>query len=397
MKKNAKGILTGSHNFNGNQACAEGAIAAGCRFLGVYPIVPALEVSERFLDRAKDVEATYIQMEDEISSLAAVIGASWTGKKSMTVTSGQGLSLMMEHLGLGVMLETPCVIVDVQILGPGLGMPSRAAQGDVMQARWGSHGDYEVIAIAPANPQEMFDFTIKAFNLSERYRVPVIVLSDEYLAHKKGKVIIPKSDDIEIEPRRYFDGPKDSYLPFKRDKDMIPRMVDIGQGYKFHVTGLTHDDRGYPIMNEVYQEYNVHPLVKKIRDNTEKIVDIEEMHTEDADVLVVSYGTSYIAALKAIGQARKLGIKVGSLKLNTVWPFPDKLIAKYSKKVKGFVVPEMNFGQIVYEVERCTYGNANVFFVPRGEKGIENTDNILAAIGQAKKEKKVKDRIIESN
>jgi len=395
MKTDRKAVLIGSHYLSGNHACAEGAISAGCRFLSVYPIMPALEVSERFLARAKEVGATFIQMEDEISALAAVLGASWTGKKSMTVTSGPGLSLMMEHLGLGVMLETPCVIVDIQSVGPGLGLPDRPSQGDMMQARWGSHGDYEIIALAPSSPQEMFDFTIKAFNLSERYRVPVTVMSDEYVAHLKEEVVIPPANEIEIEPRRYYEGPKDKYLPFKRDEDMVPRMVDIGEGYKFHVTGLTHDDRGYPIMNEECQEYNVHPLVWKIRKYVNNIVEVRETHVEDAEVIIISYGATSRAALKAMEQARKSGIKVGSLKLDTVWPFPEKRVAELAKKVKAFAVPEMNFGQIVLEVERCTYGNANVFFVPHGEKGVENTDNILSAIKQAVQENTVKDGIIE--
>jgi len=395
MKTDPKGVLVGSHYLSGNHACAEGALSAGCRFLSFYPIMPALEVSERFLARAKEVGATFIQMEDEISTLAAVLGASWTGKKSMTVTSGPGLSLMMENLGLGVMLETPCVIVDIQSVGPGLGLPNRPSQGDMMQARWGSHGDYEIIALAPSSPQEMFDFTIKAFNLSEHYRVPLAVMSDEYVAHLKEKVVIPPANEIEIEPRRYYEGPKDSYLPFKRDEDLVPRMVDIGEGYKFHVTGLTHDDRGYPIMNEECQEYNVHPLVWKIRNYADNIIEVQEVHVEDAEVIIISYGATSRAALKAMEQARNSGIKVGSLKLDTVWPFPEKRVAELAKKVKAFVVPEMNFGQIVLEVERCSYGNANVFFVYHGEKGVEKIDNILSAVKQAAQQNSVKDGIIE--
>jgi 2-oxoglutarate ferredoxin oxidoreductase subunit alpha len=395
MKADSKGVLTGTHRLTGNHACAEGALSAGCRFLGVYPIMPALEVSERYLKRAKDIDAVFIQMEDEISALAAVLGASWTGKKSMTVTSGSGLSLMMEHLGLGVMLETPCVIVDVQVVGPGLGLPSHPAQADIMQARWGSHGDYEVVALAPASPQEMFDCMVKAFNYSERFRIPVLVMSDAYLAQLEETVVIPSADKIELEPRRYFTGPTDSYRPFKRDKDWVPRIVDIGQGYKFHVTGLTHDDRGYPIMNEECQEYNVHPLVWKVRRYIDKIIEVQEKQVEDAEVVVVSYGSTSRAALKAVEQARSLGIRAGSLKFLTVWPFAEKRVTELSKKVKAFVVPEMNFGQIVLEVERNSYGNANVYFVSHGDKGIENADEILAAIKQAVQESDIKDHVIE--
>jgi 2-oxoglutarate ferredoxin oxidoreductase subunit alpha len=395
MKVNPKGILAGIHNLSGSEACVEGALAAGCRFFSGYPIQPAIEIMQRFLARAPHVDATFVQMEDEISALASLVGAVWTGKKGLTATSGPGFSLMMENLGLSVMLETPCVIVDVQRAGPSTGIPNRPGQGDMMQARWGSHGDYEIIALSPSSPQEMFDFTIKAFNLSERYRVPVALLSDEYVAHLREKVVISPASEIKLEPRRYYKGPKDKYLPFKRDKDFIPRMVDIGDGYKFHVTGLTHDDRGYPVMDEECQEFNVHPIVRKIRWNVDKIVEVQESETDDAEVVLVSYGATSRGALKAMELARKSGIKVGSLKLITVWPFPEKRVAELGKKVKAFAVPEMNYGQIVFEVERCSYGNANVVFIPHGKKGVDNTDDLLFAIKQAVKERRVRKGIIE--
>ncbi len=386
MKANSEGILTGTHNLSGNEACVEGAIAAGCRFLSGYPIQPAIKIMRRFLSRAHEVSATYVQMEDEISALAALLGAVWTGKKGITATSGPGLSLMMEHIGLGVMLETPCVIVDVQRVGPSIGIPNSPGQGDMMQARWGSHGDYEIIALSPSSPQEMFDFTIKAFNLSERYRTPVAIMADEYVAHIREKVVIPPAKEIKIEPRNYYKGPKDKYLPFKRDKNFIPPMVDIGNGYKFHVTGLTHDDRGYPVMDEECQEYNVHPLMWKIRRYVDDIIEFQETETDDAEIVIVSYGAPSRIALKAMKQARKSGIKVGSLKLDTVWPFPEKRITQLAKKVRAFVVPEMNYGQIVLEVERCSYGNANVIFVSYVEKEVDNMDDLLSAIKQVAKE-----------
>jgi len=395
MKGDPKGVLTGTHHLTGNEACAEGALSAGCRFLGMYPIVPAMEICERYLCRARAVGATFVQMEDEISALAAVLGAAWTGKKAMAVTSGPGFSLMMEHIGLAIMLETPCVIVNVQHAGPGIGLPTRPAQGDMMQARWGSHGDYEVVALCPSSAQEMFDFTIRAFNLSEHYRIPVMVMSDAYLARLKESVVIPPAHEIEIEQRRYYDGPKEKYLPYKRDQDFVPRMVDIGQGYRFHVTGLTHDDRGYPIMIEECQEYNVHPLVWKIRKFADRIVDLEETRTEDAEVVILSYGTTARAALKATDEARNSGIKVGSLKLNTVWPFPEKRVAELSKRVKAFVVAEMNYGQVVFEVERCSYGNTNTYFVSYADKGIDQTEALHSAINQAMKESSIKNGVIE--
>jgi 2-oxoglutarate ferredoxin oxidoreductase subunit alpha len=287
------------------------------------------------------------------------------------------------------------VIVDIQSVGPAVGLSDYPAQGDIMQSRWGSHGDYEIIALSPSSPQEMFDFTIKAFNLSERYRVPVMLMADEHIAHIKEQVTIPAMEEIKIEGRRYYDGPIDKYLPFKRDADLVPRMVDIGKGYKFHITGLTHDDRGYPVMNEECHEYNIHPLVRKIRLNADKIIDTQELNTGDAEIVIVSYGSTSRTALKAMNEAREAGIKVGSLKLNTIWPFPDKRVAELAKKVKAFIVAEMNYGQIAFEVERCSYGNANVVFVPCVGKGIDETDDLVSAIKQAVKEKEIRKGIIE--
>jgi 2-oxoglutarate ferredoxin oxidoreductase subunit alpha len=379
-KAKDKGVLTGTHKLTGNQACAEGAIAAGCRFLSAYPIPPAIEVIERYTERAKDVDAVFVQMEDEISVLAAVLGASWAGRKSMTVTSGAGLSLMMEHLGLGVMLETPCVIVNVQRCGPSEGIPNSPSTADIMQARWGSHGDYEIIALAPNSSQELFSLTIEAFNFSEKYRTPVLVLSDELLANKKEEVIIPEASKIKLLSRKKFKGSKDSYLPFKYDKDLIPPMVDMGEGYKFHVTGLTHDEKGYPVMNEECQEWNVHRLLRKIRNHDEIIIELEEKKTSDADIVIVTYGSLSRTVNEAVEKATKEGKKVGIIRLITVWPFPDKRIREISKKVKALIVPEMNYGQICDEVQRCNYGNADVHFIEYRNKDPRDTEPILEAI-----------------
>jgi len=388
LKADSKGVLSGTYNLSGNEACIEGAFAAGCRFLGAYPIVPSLEAVERFLNRCREIGATFIQMEDEISVLAAVLGAVWTGKKAMTVTSGPGFSLMMENLGLGVMLETPCVIVDVQRFGPSEGIPNRAGQGDIMQARWGSHGDYEVIALSPGSPQEMFDLTIKAFNLAEEYRTPVMIMTDESVAHMKEEITIPPAANIKIRRRRYYKGPKNNYLPFKWDKNFIPRMVDIGEGYKFHVTGLTHNEKGYPVINAETQELNVHSILNKIRLNSGKIVEFEEKNTKDADVVVVSYGITSRDVSEAVEQARKEGIKVGTLRLITLWPFPEKRIAELAKQVKAFVVPEINYGQIYFEVERCVRGEANTLSVFHDRSRDNGIHNILDEIKRALKESK---------
>jgi len=381
VKTNPKGVLSGTHKLSGNQACAEGALAAGCRFLSAYPLSPSIEVIDRFTQRAKDVDAIFIQMEDEISVIAAILGASWAGKKSMTVTSGPGLSLMMENLGLGVMLETPCVIVDIQRAGPSEGIPNAPGQGDIMQARWGSHGDYEIIALSPNSAQEMFDLTVRAFNLSEKYRTPVLILSDQAVGSTIEEVKIPPANTIKLEPRRLYKGPKDKYLPFEYDKkDLVPSMVVTGEGYKFHITGLTHMEKGYPVLNEESQEWNVHRLVRKIRNNADRIVNVEEKNIEDAEVVVVSYGITSRTADKAIEAARKEKIKAGGLRLVTIWPFPDNAIRNLSKKVKAFVVPELNKGQVVFEVERCNYGNAKLQFIEYGNENIQDYIPILKSI-----------------
>ena len=395
MKADPKGVLTGSHFMDGDHACAEGALAAGCRFFGGYPITPSTEVAERFSQRCPLVEGIFIQMEDELASLAAVIGASWTGTKSMTVTSGPGFSLMMEHIGLAAMLETPLVLANVQRGGPSTGLPTLTGQGDMMQARWGSHGDYEIIALSPNSPQEAFEYTIKAFNLSERYRVPVLIMLDECVGHMTEKVVIPSATDIEIEPRKYYRGPKNKYLPFKPDKDLVPFIVDAGAGTRFHVTGLTHDYRGYPVMNAECQEELVRRLVDKIRKNADDIVEFEEEQTEGADVVVISYGITSRVSLRAVDLAREEGIKVGIMRLVVVWPFPEKRIRELAGQVKALVVPEINYGQVVLEVDRCACGRAEVALVPHGGGWVHDPDDILHTIRQAAHGKRVGQGVVE--
>lgn len=371
---------------SGYEACAEGALAAGCGFLGYTPIQPSFGIVRRFIARCAETGATFVQMEDEISSLAAVLGAVWTGRKALTVTSGPGFSQMMEHIGLGVMLETPCVIVNVQHDGASEGLPSMPGAGDVMQARWGSHGDYEIIALAPNSPQEMFDLTLEAFSLSEKYRTPVVILSDPFVGRIRDSVVIPEAETIQVAKRKYYKGPAGSYLPYQYDtKDLIPPMVDISQGHRFHVTGLTHDERGYPVMNDECQEWNVHRLVNKIRLFTDKIVRVEEKYLEEADVVVVSYGAASRDALTAVEAARNEGVKAGYLRLLTVWPFPEKRIAGIAAKIRRFVVPEINFGQVSLEVERCSRGRAGVDAVYHAAREAGKPGNILKAIQQANK------------
>lgn len=395
MKASPRDVNTGVYFIDGDVAAGQGALAAGCKFIGGYPITPSTEAAEAFASIAPQAEAMFIQMEDELASIAAVVGASWAGAKSMTITSGPGFSLMMESVGFGAMLETPFVLLNIQRSGPSTGLPTKTGQADMMQSRWGSHGDYEIIAISPDSPQEMFHYTIKAFNLAERYRCPVMIMSDECVGHMTEKVVIPPADEIEVEPRRFYDGQINEYLPFKPDEDLVPRMAKAGDGYKLYITGLIHDERGYPIKNEEYKSIYTKRLVDKIRLNKDRIIELREEETDDAEVVVVSYGISSRVAVRGIEKAREKGMKVGSLRLVTVWPFPDERITELAKTVKAFVVPEINYGQIAFEVERCSHGEANIVLVPHGGGGVHNPDDIFHAIEYAGKEKKGIEGIIE--
>jgi 2-oxoglutarate ferredoxin oxidoreductase subunit alpha len=380
IKADPAGVLTGNHFIDGDHACSEGAIAAGCRFAAGYPITPSTEVVERIAERFPLVGGIFIQMEDEIASSIAIQGAVWGGKKALTVTSGPGFSLMMEHIGLAAMTETPCVFINVQRAGPSTGLPTQPAQGDMMQARWGSHGDYEIIALCPNSPQECFDLTIKAFNLSEEYRVPVFLMTDECVGHMTERVVIPPADKIGIFPRRYYTGNSEDYLPYKADDDLVPPIIKAGDGYKVHVTGLTHDERGYPSMTVTTQEKLVHRLINKIKLNANKIIEYKEDEVEGADVVVVTYGITSRVAIPAIQKAREEGIKVGHLRLIVVWPFPEERIKELAGKIKSFVVPEINYGQIVLEVERVSEGKTKVISVPHGGGTVHNPDDIYNAI-----------------
>ncbi len=310
-------VRTGSHYITGDVACAEGAIAAGCRFFGAYPITPATEVAEHMAERLPDVGGTFIQMEDEIAAMASILGAAWTGVKTMTATSGPGFSLMMENIGLGVCTETPCVIVNVQRTGPSTGLPTQTGQGDMMQARWGSHGDYELIAIAPSSPQDCFYHTILAFNLSEKYRVPVLVMADEIVGHMSEKVVIPEAKEITLVSRPKPKGRKDRFKLYEPGSNGVAPMPAIGEGYNVHVTGLTHDERGYPDMTVEAQEQMMARLKGKIRNNLDDIIRTEEYKMNDADIVIVSYGISVRTGLTAVDEARRLGYKVGLLRLIT--------------------------------------------------------------------------------
>lgn len=371
---------------SGDVACAEGALAAGCRFFAGYPITPATEIAEHMARRLPEIGGVYIQMEDEIASMAAIIGASYAGTKAMTATSGPGFSLMQENIGLAVMTETPCVVVNVMRGGPSTGQPTMPGQQDVMQARWGSHGDYEIIALAPSSVQEMFDLTVEAFNLAETYRVPVFVLADEIIGHMWERVTIPEPESIRIVNRKKPKGePRNKFEQFRPDADLIPPMAVFGEGYRFHATGLTHDERGYPRTESAEAQTRlVQRLCSKIRKNRSKFLQVEKTSLGDADVAVVAYGIAARAALSAVRKARKSGIKAGLLRLVTLWPFPEEEIAQVAKQVKAIVVPEMNCGQIVREVERAAKETPVTFLSKLGEEP-HKPEEILDAVKEVHK------------
>ncbi|HVM91621.1 MAG TPA: 2-oxoacid:acceptor oxidoreductase subunit alpha [Terriglobales bacterium] len=383
MKADPRGVLTGTHFIDGDHACCEGALAAGARFAAGYPITPSTEVVERFAQRVPTVGGCFIQMEDELAASITLQGGVWGGAKAFTVTSGPGYSLMMEHIGYAAMTETPCVFVDVQRGGPSTGLPTLPAQGDMMQARWGSHGDYEIIALCPNSPQECFDLTIKAFNLAEEFRVPVMFMMDEVVGHMTEKVVIPPADQIEVTPRKHTNKSVDDYLAYATNGDMVPEMAHAGEGYKFHVTGLTHDERGYPNMTPKVQQQLVTRLQNKIRSAADRICLFEEDSTNNADVIVVSYGITSRVAQRAIDMARAKGLKVGKFRLITAWPFPENKIRELANRTKAFVVPELNLGQMVREVERCAGGKAKTYLVPHAGGSVHHPEEILAVIQEA--------------
>lgn len=335
----------------GDIACAEGALSAGCRYLGGYPITPATEIAEWMSIRMPQVGGAYVQYEDEIAAITSVIGASWTGVKSMTATSGPGVSLMLEAIGLAVMTETPLVLVNIMRGGPSTGQPTRGQQGDIMQAKWGSHGDYQIIALTPASVQEMFDQTIQAFNLSEKYRTPVFVLADETVGHMRERLVIPDEKDLKLEYRKTPTVDPDDYLPFKADDDLVPPMATFGSKYQFYATGLTHDERGYPSDKDNIQIELVTRLQNKILHNADKIIDVERVELDDAKIGVIAYGTPSRSAKKAIKDAREEGIKAGLLRLKTVWPFPEKQVAQLASEVDHIIVAEQNLGQVYHMVK----------------------------------------------
>lgn len=363
----------------GNEACALGALAAGCRFFAGYPITPSTEIAEIMSKKLPTVGGHFIQMEDEISAVGAIIGASWAGQKVVTATSGPGISLMQENIGYAAMTETPIVIINMQRGSPSTGQPTRSAQADMMQARWGSHGDYETIALTPSSVQECFDYTIKAFNLAEQYRCPVFVMADEIVGHMREKIIIP--DEVEIVPRQMPEKTDDIYLPYDAPDNGTTPMPSFGEGFKIHVTGLTHDKRGYPSTDdpEVHTEL-VTRLCNKVLDKQNEMSIIESEYVDDAEVIVLSYGIPSRSALTAVKQARNKGLKVGYIKLGLVWPFPVENLLELTKTAKRIIIPELNLGQVYYEVDRVLGKHAKVELLSKIGGALHTPSEILDKI-----------------
>ncbi|MGZ7044382.1 MAG: 2-oxoacid:acceptor oxidoreductase subunit alpha [Methanobacterium sp.] len=367
----------------GNEGCARGAIKAGCRFFAGYPITPSTEIAEDMAVFLPKEGGSFIQMEDEISALGAVIGAVWGGLKGMTATSGPGFSLMQEHIGYAAMTETPLVIVDMQRGSPSTGQPTMASQSDMMQARWGSHGDYEIIAISPSSVQECFDFTAEAFNLAEKYRVPVLVMADEIVGHMREKISVP--DEVEIKARKMPEEGPETFLPYKAEPDGTSPMPPFGAGYKMHITGLTHDERGYPDASSPQTHSKlVKRLCNKIIKHKDELLRVKELYTDDADTIVISYGAPSRSAITAVKKAREEGIKAGHIKLDIVWPFPDDIIKKAANTAKNIIVVEMNLGQMVNEVERVAKCDAEVTLLPKIGGEMHQPDEILKEIESCK-------------
>jgi 2-oxoglutarate/2-oxoacid ferredoxin oxidoreductase subunit alpha len=375
LKKKAKRELL----LQGNEAIVEGALRAGCRFFAGYPITPATEISEILSVRLPQVDGTFIQMEDEIASLGAVIGASLAGAKAMTATSGPGFSLMQENLGFAVVAEVPCVVVNAMRGGPSTGLPTSPAQGDVMQARWGTHGDHPIIALCPSTVRECFDLTVTAFNFAEKFRNPVVLLVDEVVAHMREKITL-EDEELFVFNRVKPTVPPEWYIPYEDTPKGIPAMANFGEGYRYHVTGLIHDVRGFPTSRPDEIDPFLRRLFRKINQNYAEIQLGEFFQTDDAEVCLIAYGCVARSAKRAVLDAREKGQKVGLLKLMTLWPFMRTAVERVLKTARTIIVPEMNMGQISREVKRVNNGAAKVFTLNRVDGGIITPQDILTRI-----------------
>ncbi|MBN2367079.1 MAG: 2-oxoacid:acceptor oxidoreductase subunit alpha [Calditrichaeota bacterium] len=368
----------------GNEACAEGAIAAGCRFFAGYPITPSTEIAESLSEKLPSVGGKFIQMEDEIGSIGAVLGASVAGLKAMTATSGPGFSLMQEGIGFACMAEIPAVIINVMRGGPSTGLPTKTSQGDIMQARWGTHGDHFLIALIPESVKESFYLTIKAFNLSEKYRVPVILLLDEAIGHMREKIFLPEYSDLLLENRVIPMLPPQWYKPYEVTPDFITPMAPFGTGYRYNITGLTHDEMGFPTSKENEIVANMNKLRDKILRSAGDIVDHEALYTDDANTLVIAYGSGSRSAKEAVEYLRSRRRKVGFFRPITIWPFPEKELAQIIKKVDQVFVVEMNQGQIIDVVRKVECFHKKIFGINRYDGEMITPNQIISKIREAR-------------
>jgi 2-oxoglutarate ferredoxin oxidoreductase subunit alpha len=378
MPKNRARLLLG------NEAIAEGALAAGCDFYAGYPITPSSEIMELMSRELPTRGDIFIQMEDEIGSIGACIGASLAGRKAMTATSGPGFSLMQENLGYACMAEVPVVVVNVMRAGPSTGMPTTAAQGDIQQARWGTHGDHPAIVLCPSTVAECFDVTVGAFNHAERFRTPVIILADEMVGHTREKVILPGAEEIEVVNRRHPTVPPDWYIPYKTDGSLIPRLADIGEGYRYHVTGLTHDERGFPTRrpDEVAPFYA--RLFGKIARQFPYLESVKRFQVDDAELLIIAYGCTARSARAAVRIGRERGMKIGLLQIISLWPFPRRPVSEALTGKIAAVVPELNLGQLRREVVRVNNGRTNVLGLSKMDGTMITPEEILDRFREVK-------------
>jgi 2-oxoglutarate/2-oxoacid ferredoxin oxidoreductase subunit alpha len=368
----------------GNEAILEGALAAGMRFYAGYPITPSTEIAELAAERLPKVGGRFIQMEDEIASMAAVVGGSLAGVKAMTATSGPGFSLKQENLGYAIHGDIPCVVVNVQRMGPSTGLPTSPAQGDMQQARFGSHGDYGIIALTPSSVSEAYYLTIRAFNLSEQFRVPVILLADEVIGHMREAVALPDPSELTIVERRKPTAPKGEHKPFAPDEKGVPTLPNFGDGYRFHVTGLIHAEDGFATSSPKLVDKAVRRLTNKITDNIDEIYQAEQRDIADADIVVFSYGGTARSAQRAVRMAREKGLKVGFYRPITIWPFHDEMVRQAIAGKKAVIVPELNLGQMAREVERVAHGTTTVIPVTKVTGEILTPAEILAAIEEVR-------------
>jgi 2-oxoglutarate ferredoxin oxidoreductase subunit alpha len=364
----------------GNEACAEGALAAGLSFYAGYPITPSTEITELLSRKLPANGGSFIQMEDELASMAAVIGASLTGAKAMTATSGPGFSLKQENIGFAAMTEVPCVIVNVQRLGPSTGVATAPAQGDVMQAKWGTHGDHAIIVYSPSTVEECYTLTVRAFNMAERFRVPVIMLMDEVVGHMRERVELPSIDQLTIIDRQKPTVEPYQYVAYQATDNHVPSMACFGEGYRFHVTGLIHDENGFATENPKIVGAQLQRLQDKINNYQSKIIDWESLNTDDAEVVLVTFGGTARAATKAMKLARQEGMKVGIFRPISIWPFPEEELNRLADRGIKLVVPEMNFGQLLREVERLVRGRCPVYPLNQVNGELLKPDYILSKV-----------------